>query len=156
MKRLILLSCLALLAGCPAPPPSTAADAALERATQVQSTMPVDSQALTDTLARAGRPSTEGSKVDSSTFPYPVLAGIKTADGYPVYLLRCAGNVCIDTAGRDLGSRAEVAVRITPIRNSDVRNPQYHCDWVCTDAQGHVVGAIAPQMRAYLKLPPTP
>lgn len=156
MKHVLLLAGLLFLTGCPQPPPPNAMDKTLARAAQAPRPLPVDTQALSDTLARAGRPSTTHDKVDSTTFPYPVLAGIKTADGYPVYLLHCELNACFDAADQRIGSLTEVAARLTPIRNIDATNPTYRCNWVCTDAQGHVVGAISPAMRAYLTLPPLP
>lgn len=111
--------------------------------------MPADGPALTETLAKAGKDTGEGA-IDYDSFHYPVQGGVKSAEGYPIYLIECNDDTCVGAQGQDLGSRANVAKDLSPIRNSDVLNPAFHCDYVCTDPKGEVVGAVSATMEAYL------
>jgi hypothetical protein len=163
----LLVLSLVLLYGCnmpstPAPTVKTAQESATDPATKAlirastpakgNDFLPLDGKRLTDTLAKAGRPTTVNSAIDSTTFPYPVEAGVKAPGGYPIYLIECspATGGCIGPSGEPLGSITEVAKRLTPIRNSDVRNPLYKCAVVCIDPKGNVVGAVSPEMQSIL------
>lgn len=152
IKSIALLAVLAtttLLLGCPqpssAPPPNS-------KVMQSPGDLPPDSPRLAETLAKAGRLSTNGTPIDNTTFPYPVEAGKKSPDGYPIYAIECSDltKVCTGPTGEALGAIDVVAKQLTPIRNADVLNPQYHCALICTDNRGNLVGAVSPEMLQYL------
>lgn len=151
MKALLTLAMIALVAACSAapPPPSTAVAPASSAAAPTLE-LPPDGQPVTDALAKAGRPAP--GTVDDATFPFPVASGRKSPDGYPIYLIECSDltKTCVGPTGQAIGSLKQVAASITPIRNSDVMNPQYHCALLCTDAVGNVVGGVSPEMLQYL------
>lgn len=117
--------------------------------------MPPDGYRLAETLARAGRPALDRSGVDRQTFPYPVMAGVRSAQGYPIYLIQCNDltDTCTDDRGHLLGSIEVVAKRLTPVRNADVE--PLSCHVICVDNDGHIVGAPTAAMQAYLAAHPT-
>lgn len=163
-----LLFCLTLLAGCPKPPNADAAAAAassaqaaatvpldgkpVDPAAAASAGVPFDSAILTDTLAKAGRPNPDTGALDVDTFPFPVEGSAKTPDGYPIYAIECdrATNQCVGPTGHPIGSIEDVAKTITPIRNTDVLNPRFTCFQICYDAMQNLVGAVSPEMQAYL------
>jgi hypothetical protein len=151
---LLALSLVLVACSTPPPPPATATVAPAPASTSPFETLPPDGPALRATLIKAGRPFPDHRLVDRSTFSYPVMAGKTSADGYPIYLLNCSDltSACVDGQGRLVGSVGEVAKSITPIRNTDVINPQYHCSLLCTDKDHRLVGGVSADMLSYLTL----
>jgi hypothetical protein len=102
-------------------------------------------------LNNAGAADPNGGAIDSSTFPFATSSGVKSRDGYPIYLIECnvGSHQCVGETGQPIGSTAQIAATITPVRNADAL--RYHCsDWICIDLQGNVVGSVAPTMRPYV------
>lgn len=117
---------------------------------------PRDGDAVFAALQRAGQARGLG-QVDATSFGYPVRNAYKTFDGYPAFLLSCdlqAGQ-CNDSAGKAVGSVGEVAAKLPPVRNRDVLRRDWQCAALCVDATGTVVGAVQPEMMAWLKEHPT-
>ena|ERR1700744_1308688 len=149
-----------LLAGCPSPPnqdkaaaaASSAAAAASAASSSSTYTLPPDTKTVYEALAKAGRPTEHGEIIDTQTFPYPVVAGKVSTDGYPIYLIKCSDltKMCTGPNGEVIGAITTVARNITPIRNIDVMNPLYHCAFICSDSKGAIVGSVSPEMVKYL------
>ena len=128
--------------------PTTSVQAA--RTTPSNGLPPDDPKALW-ALNNAGAADPNGGAIDSSTFPFATSSGVKSKDGYPIYLIECnvGSHQCVGETGQPIGSASQVADTITPVRNADAL--RYHCpDWVCVDPQGNVVGSVAPGMRPHL------
>ena len=128
--------------------PTTSVQAA--RTTPSNGLPPDDPKALW-ALNNAGAADPNGGAIDSSTFPFATSSGVKSRDGYPIYLIECnvGSHQCVGETGQPIGSASQVADTITPVRNADAL--RYHCpDWVCVDPQGNVVGSVAPGMRPHL------
>lgn len=115
--------------------------------------IPDDNMALEGTLAQAGtnNPLAKGG-VDYDTFTYPVTNAKTNPDGYPIYLISCdEQGQCIGWGNKPIGTINDVAASITNIRNKDVVGHGYTCDKLCTDADGHIVGAPSEAMIAWLE-----
>lgn len=113
--------------------------------------LPPDDPKALWALQNAGAADPNGGAIDGSTFPFATSSGMKSKDGYPIYLIECnvGSHQCVGETGQPIGSATQVADTMTPVRNADAL--RYHCpDWICTDPQGNVVGSVAPPMRAYL------
>lgn len=113
--------------------------------------LPSDDPKALWALNNAGAADPNGGAIDSSTFPFATSSGVKSRDGYPIYLIECnvGSHQCVGETGQPIGSASQVADTITPVRNADAL--RYHCpDWVCVDPQGNVVGSVAPGMRPHL------
>src|SRR5581483_2110574 len=119
--------------------------------TAKQDALPPNDPRIDDTLAKAAQIATEsGVAQDSGTFPFPVAAGTRSPDGYPIYLLECnvEANTCFGGEGQAYGTIAKTADQLTPIRNSDAM--RYKCiQRVCVDTAGNYVGAISSVMQTY-------
>jgi len=124
--------------------------------TQAGSTLPSNGLPPDDpkalwALQNAGAADPSGGAVNLDTFPFATSSGAKSRDGYPIYLIECnvGSHQCVGETGQPIGSAAEVANTITPVRNADAL--RYSCpDWICVDLQGNVVGSVASAMRPYL------
>ncbi|MBB6248989.1 hypothetical protein [Rhodanobacter sp. A1T4] len=124
---------------------TTVASAALPNA------LPPDDPKALWALQNAGAADPDGGAVNLDTFPFATSSGAKSKDGYPIYLIECnvGSHQCVGETGQSIGSTAQVADTITPVRNTDAL--RYSCpDSVCIDFQGNVVGSVAPAMRPYL------
>ncbi len=113
--------------------------------------LPPDDPKALWALQNAGAADPDGGAVNLSTFPFATSSGVKSRDGYPIYLIECnvGSHQCVGETGQSIGSATQVADTITPVRNTDAL--RYSCpDSVCIDPQGNVVGSVAPAMRAYL------
>jgi hypothetical protein len=133
-----------------APSAPTAVQAAVLEPSPINELPPDDPKSLW-ALQNAGGEGPNGEAIDSSTFPFATSSGMKSRDGYPIYLIECnaGSHQCVGETGQHIGSAAQVADTITPVRNADAL--RYHCpDWICVDPQGNVVGSVAPAMRSHL------
>ena len=112
---------------------------------------PRDSDAVFAALERAGQRQGTGA-IDNSSFRLPVLNGSKSFDGYPQFQLRCdlQAGACRNTQGQVVGTLAEVADMLPPVRNRDALRRDWHCEQVCLDATGTVVGAMQAELRSWL------
>jgi hypothetical protein len=113
--------------------------------------LPPDDPKAIWALRNAGAADPNGGAINSSTFPFATSSGAKSRDGYPIYLIECNvdSHQCVGETGQSIGSAAQVADTITPVRNADAL--RYRCsDWICVDPQGNVVGSVAPVMRPYV------
>jgi len=129
-----------------------------ETPTQTQATstatsngLPPDDPKVLWALQNAGSTDPDGGAVNLDTFPFATSSGIKSRDGYPIYLIECnaGSHQCVGETGQPIGDATQVANTITPVRNTDAL--RYSCaDWICIDPQGNVVGSVVPAMRAYL------
>jgi hypothetical protein len=113
--------------------------------------LPPDDPKALWALQNAGAADQNGGAIDSSTFPFATSSGVKSRDGYPIYLIECNvdSHQCVGETGQPIGSATQVANTITPVRNADAL--RYSCpDWICVDILGNVVGSVAPAMRSRL------
>ena len=113
--------------------------------------LPPDDPKAVWALQNAGAAAPDGGAIDTITFPFATSSGVKSHDGYPIYLIECnvGSHQCVGETGQPIGSATQIANTITPVRNADAL--RYHCpDWICIDSQGNVVGSVAPAMRPYL------
>ena len=113
--------------------------------------LPPDDPKALWALQNAGAADPDGGAVNLNTFPFATSSGVKSRDGYPIYLIECnaGSHQCVGETGQPIGSAIQVAKTITPVRNADAL--RYSCpDWICIDPQGNVVGSVALVMRPYL------
>ena len=130
--------------------PAASAQEALTAPSNINSLPPDDPKAIW-ALQNAGAADPNGGVIDNRTFPFATSSGVKSRDGYPIYLIECnvGSHQCVGETGQPIGSASQVADMITPVRNADAL--RYRClDWICVDLQGNVVGSIAPAMRPYM------
>lgn len=113
--------------------------------------LPPDDPRVNDVIAKAAQVAREtGTAQDIATFSFPVAAGSKSPDGYPIYQMECnvEANTCFGGEGQAYGTIIKMADQLTPIRNSDAMT--YTCiQRVCVDQTGNYVGAISSAMQAY-------
>ena len=119
--------------------------------TEQQDALPPDDPRVSDVMVKASQ---VASKTDTAqeldTFPFPVAAGIRSPDGYPIYLLECnvEANTCFGGEGQAYGTLVKTADQLTPIRNSDAM--RYTCiQRICVDLASNYVGAISSTMQTY-------
>ncbi len=116
-------------------------------------TMPEDTEALRSALNAVGTCAQPPQPIDLTSLPYPVMACRPTEQGYPHYLIKCnlQTRECINLVDRrKIGTVEEVAPRLTVVANTDVLREDFICDRICIDGQNRVVGAVQPEMQAWL------
>lgn len=61
--------------------------------------------------------------------------------GYPIMGVECerSGN-CVDSTGTPIGTVKEVAVQMFPVKRKDITIYKFHCNVICTDRQGNIIG----------------
>ena len=87
--------------------------------------------------------------LNTKTFPYAVVNGQVSMDGYPVYAMTCDFLYQLDCYGEDgqyLGSLHHVASKMTPVSTSDTNRIGWFCNFICIDADENVVGAFRPDV----------
>lgn len=124
--------------------------------TQAQQAIPADDMSVAGTKQLAGRVRDPelGQTYDYETFNYTVVNGQKSREGYPIYAMECnfkGDRKCYGESGQLLGTIDEVAAEITTVSNRDVTRFDWECDRICVNSQNFVVGALTPQMRAWLE-----
>lgn len=87
--------------------------------------------------------------INFTTYPFPVVNGKASREGYPIYAMTCyydeyAG--CYGESGQFLGSVKYVASKLTPVSTQDAMRKDWNCEYICTDNEDNVVGAPNPEL----------
>ena len=83
--------------------------------------------------------------LNTKTFPYAIVNGQVSMDGYPIYAMTCDFLYQLDCYGEDgqyLGSLHHVAAKMTPVSTQDTTRVGWFCNHICIDADENIVGAF--------------
>lgn len=75
---------------------------------------------------------------------YPMLNGVKTIEGYPVFYFECdeITTICVDAAGYPIGQIEEAAFRLPPINPRSMKEGTAICKLgLCYDNRGRLIGS---------------
>jgi hypothetical protein len=62
-------------------------------------------------------------------------------EGYPILSLECEANgKCINSGGMVLGTVAEVAKEMPPVKSADIIAHDIKCDVICKNSDGQIIG----------------
>lgn len=85
--------------------------------------------------------------LNTRTFPYAVVNGQVSREGYPIYAMTCDFLYMKDCYGEDgqyLGPMHYVASKMTPVSTFEASTFGWYCDFICLDADENIVGAYRP------------
>lgn len=88
--------------------------------------------------------------LNTKTYPFAVVNGLASRDGYPIYAMTCDFLYMKDCYGEDgqyLGPLYYVASKMTPVSTSDTATVGWYCDFICIDADENIVGAYRPNIH---------